>query len=58
MLFYHTGKALKTVLLLFLAVVLLTASAGYVHQSVPTQIQEKKKRITLNMSNSTFRILP
>ncbi|WP_411676888.1 M23 family metallopeptidase [Caproicibacter sp.] len=43
MLFYHTGKALKTVLLLFLAVVLLTASAGYVHQSVPTQTQEKKE---------------
>lgn len=37
------GKALKTALLFFLAVVLLTASAGYLHQSVPTQAQEEKK---------------
>ncbi len=41
--FCHMGKTLKTVLLLFLAVILLTASAGYVHRAVPTQAQEEKK---------------
>jgi murein DD-endopeptidase MepM/ murein hydrolase activator NlpD len=37
------GKALKTVLLLFLTVALLTVSAGYTHRAVPTQAQEEKK---------------
>lgn len=41
--FYHMGKTLKTALILFLAVVLLTASAGYVHRVVPTQAGEEKR---------------
>lgn len=41
--FYHMGKTLKTALILFLAVVLLTASAGYVHRVVPAQAGKEKK---------------
>lgn len=41
--FCHVGKALKTVLLLFLAVILLTASASYARRAAPTQAQEEKK---------------
>ncbi|XOQ44949.1 MAG: L-Ala--D-Glu endopeptidase [Clostridium sp.] len=40
---YHMRRTLKIVFLLFLAVVLLTASAGYLHQAVPTQGTEEKK---------------
>ncbi|MFU0833846.1 MAG: L-Ala--D-Glu endopeptidase [Oscillospiraceae bacterium] len=41
--FYHMRRTLKIVFLLFLAVILLTASAGYLHQAAPTQATEEKK---------------
>jgi len=42
-LFCHMRKTMRTVLLFFLTVILLTASAGYASRTVPTQAQEGKK---------------
>lgn len=41
--FYHMGRTLKIVLVLFLAIALLTASAGYMHRATPTQATNEKK---------------